>query len=37
VNTQASRRVLSHGKGRAWVDGITLEVVPNATPSIGVR
>jgi len=29
--------VISVGKGRAWVDGITLEVVPDATPSTGAH
>jgi len=27
--------VISVGKSRAWVDGMTLEVVPDATPSTG--
>jgi len=29
--------VMSIGKGRAWVDGMTLEVVPDETPSTGVH
>lgn len=29
--------VMALGKGRAWVDGVTLEVVPDATPSTGVH
>jgi hypothetical protein len=28
---------ISMGKGKAWVDGVTLEVVPDGTPSTGKR
>jgi hypothetical protein len=29
--------VISIGKGHAWVDGVTLEVVPDGTPSTGMH